>query len=1044
MANFEAERRIERRQLFNRLEEIQGTIFTHHKPLTHLERCVTGPGKGPEPIPESGWEPFEVMQRWGHLDQTTWFRMRATVTEEDAGKILVAIIRPCTYTHIPGLGNHDESGEGLAYVNGEPFQGIDRNHDFIVLSSKGKTGEVFEIALECTPQTRFDATHCFTCAEMAVMHQDAWDFYHDGAACLELIETLSPEDTLVRRLQTLLSDALYQVDLQHIGEKSFFASLHKAQRTLQTGLKAFEARPEQGVLTLMGHSHIDTAWLWPLRETRRKVGRTWSTVLRLLERYPDFVFAASQPALYRFAKENHPKLYAQIKKRAQQGRWDVCGASWVEQDNNVPSGEALVRQFLYGNRFYEQEFGLRSRTAWLPDAFGFPWSMPQIMKKCQIDYFFTTKISWSQFTEFPYGYFDWKGVDGTAIRAIMPQESYNGNPIPKHCIHQRESFQEKELLDEVPFPFGWGDGGGGPSPKMIEYAKRYENIYGVPRCQFGRIEDCFDRMAKEAEGKSLPVWNDELYLELHRGCQTTQAQTKKNNRTCEFLLQNTEFLATLALLHGGGYEQQALNEAWCIVLTNQFHDILPGSSITEVYEVAAKDYDRARALVQQAWVSAQTHLDAAIDTEGPGTPLMVFNPLSWMRTECVQVQMQLHETPFHIVAPDGAVVPSQKTAEGELLFLASAVPPKGYAVYHLVAGESENAPPTSQLKVSEKHLENDYLRIKIDKAGRFTSVYDKFEEREILPKGEKGNILQFFDDRPGSNDAWDIDHNFECCRWEAKTTERIEVVEKGPLRAVVRVVHKTDRSTITQDIILAADAVRVDVATHVDWYEKRTLLKVAFPVDILSPRATYHIQFGSIERNTHENTDWDRARFEVPAHHWADLSEGDYGVALLNDCKYGYDVKDNTLRLSLLRSPVDPDPHADEGEHTFTYALCPHGGDWREGVVQQGFELNQPLLAWSTKAHTGQLPPVYAFADIDVEHVILDTVKKAEDSNALILRLYESYGQRGKVNLSLGQTPLSAVECDMMEENEAPVEIKGNTLSFSIKPYEIRTFKITF
>lgn len=1041
MPHFEAERVMELRQIRNRVREIGEKIFTPRIPLGKVQCCVAGMGKGPEAIPKTGWKPFSLMQRWGGLDQTAWFKMTAVIPEEFKGQRVVALLRISDYSHMKGSGPADEGGEALAYVNGAPYQGIDRNHEFMVLTERAKGGEKFEIVLEACASTRFDLTHVFTVADLAVMNQEAWDFYWDGEVYLEVVEMLEGKSEERRRLQRLLMDAVFMVDLQHQDAPEFYSSLVRARRFLHKGLEAF---PSQGLgkLTLIGHSHIDTAWLWPLRETRRKVSRTWSTMLRLMEQYPEFVFAASQPELYMFAKENFPALWNGIRKRVKEGRWELCGASWVEEDNNVPSGEALVRQFLYGNRFYEREFGWRSRTAWLPDAFGYPWSLPQILKKCQIETFYTIKLSWSQFTKFPYGYFIWQGVDGTRIPSVMPPLNYNGNPLPAECRAQRVDFQQKELVDEMPFTFGWGDGGGGPTPKMIEYGKRLKNITGVPRCEFGRTEDCLARMHAGLAGKP-PVYNGELYLELHRGCQTTQGRTKRNNRKCEFLLQNAELLSSLAMLHGGRYDQRSFLDAWRILLTHQFHDILPGSSITEVYKDADKNYAIIRALANGVIEGAVNTITKSLDMSGPGTPVLVVNPLSWMRTDVAQVKMKLPRGAVHVLASDGTIAPSQRTALDTLLFETVAVPPLGYAVYHVVAGAAQSS-PAGMLRVSSKSIENDYLRIKLDDSGCFVSVYDKFEEREVLAPGKKGNVLQLFDDRPAANDAWDIDPNFDLKMWEPGKAESVEVLEEGPVRAVVRVVRRTEKSVFTQDIVLYALLPRVDVITHVDWHEKHTLLKAAFPVDVLSPRAAYHIQFATVERATHDNRDFDRGRFEVAAHHWADLSEGNYGVSLLNDCKYGYDVKGNTLRLSLLRSPVDPDPTADEGEHVFTYSLFPHGGDWRNGTVQQGFELNQPLLAFPLVSSKGRDTAVYAFASVDAENVIINTVKRAEDSKAIILRVYETYGQRGNATITFANAPKKITECDMMEENDVALKTKGASVTFYMKPYEIKTLKVVF
>lgn len=1046
MPHFDVDWDVEFMQLQQRLKELGALIFLPRQPVPELYACVTGKSKGPERAPKTGWKPFKVMGRWGGYDQTTWFRIMATVPKSFSGKRVVALIHPCAHTHITGIGPQPEAGEGLAYVNGKPYHGVDRAHGFVVLSEKARAGERFDIALECCPSTRYDATQVMTHADISVMNTDIWDLYWDGKVYLDLVLQLPKTGTLRRRLFSLLFEAMCMVDLQNTEAPSFPDSVTRARRFLRKGLKDFPAEPHAGSLTLIGHSHIDTAWLWPLRETRRKVGRTFATVLRLMELYPEFHFSASQPELYMFVKENYPELWKDIKRRVKEGRWEPCGATWVEQDSNVPCGESLVRQLLYGNRFYEREFGMRSRVAWLPDAFGYPWSLPQILVKAGIEAFHTIKISWSLYTKFPHSYFLWQGVDGTRIRAVMPPLNYNGDPTPEQCIKQWEGFSQKHLVREVPFSYGHGDGGGGPTPEMIEYGRRLANIAGAPRCSFGRTQDCFDRMRAYTDASELPVHNGELYLELHRGCQTTQARTKRNNRKCEWLLHDVEMFSALASLHGMQYDGETINKAWRILLTHQFHDILPGSSITEVYADADRHYATIRKMLMPLLDQAKAHLGggAAGEDGGAGTPIIVWNTLSWPRDDVASLAIKVPAGPWHIKNAEGQAMPSQKLDDKTILFEVRNVPALGGAQYRLVPGAAETD-VAAPLKITAKSLENAYVKVTLDAWGRFRRVYDKRTGRDVLAKGAAGNVLQLFDDRPAANDAWDIDFNFEAKAWEPGKAESIEVLESGPVRGVIRVVRKTRNSVFTQDITLYANSPRIEVNTHVDWHEKRCLLKVAFPVEVLSPRATYHIQFAAIERPTHTNTAFDHARFEVPAQHWADLSEADYGVSLLNDCKYAYDVRDNVLRLSLLRSPVDPDPHADEGEHRFTYALLPHQGDWRGDVVREGYQLNSPLHAWAVAAtsKTTLQPPL--LDGPDRAGVIIETIKKAEDSNALVIRLYEAHGGRGVTRLRFNHPVKSIAECNLMEEPVTPLELdKNNVLRFEIKPFEIRSFLVQY
>ena len=1042
MPHFDVDWKVEMMQLERRLRDVYRRVFALQQPMEPLYTCVTGGGKGPESIPKTGWRPFSVMERWGGYDQTTWFRMQVTLPKAFAGKRAVALLNPCAHSHVAGVGPHEESGEGLVYINGTPRQGIDRNHGFVVLAEKAKPGERHDIALECCPSTRFDSSHVFAQADMAIMHTPLWDFYWDGMAYLDLVRFLPEEDTARRRLFTLLFEAARMVAVDDDDDAALVASATKARTFLRRGLKDFPALPHSGTLGLIGHSHIDTAWLWPLRETKRKVGRTFATVLRLMEQYPEFYFSASQPELYMFVKEHYPALWKEIKRRARQGRWEPCGATWVEQDSNVPCGESLVRQLLYGNRFFEQEFGKRSTVAWLPDAFGFPWSLPQLFVRAGIETFHTIKISWSRYTRFPFGYFWWQGADGTRIRAVMPPVNYNGDPTPEQCARQWEEFQQKHLVDEVPFSFGFGDGGGGPTPKMIEYGRRYKTITGLPQCHFTRTEECFERMHAGTAPDALPVHNGELYLELHRACQTTQARTKRNNRKCEWLLHTAEWLCATAALYGKPYDRKTINAAWRILLTHQFHDILPGSSITEVYADADRNYAAIKDLLTPLVTDAQTFLATQIATDGEGTPIIVWNPLSWERDDVVLLQPPPSCDAFHVVAPDGTVMPSQRIETGAIIFEARRVPPLGHAVYRLMPGAAEAA--SGPLKATPRTLENRFVKVRLDNCGRFTRVFDKQAGREVLADGQRGNVLQLFEDRPAAHDAWDFDFNFEEVMDEPGKADTLEVVESGPVRAVVRVVRRTERSVFTQDITLYAARPRIDVNTHVDWQEKQRLLKVAFPVDVLTPKATYHIQFAAVERTTHKNTAFDHARFEVTGHHWADLSEAGYGVSLLNDCKYGYDVRDNVLRLSLLRAPLEPDPHADEGEHRFTYALLPHAGDWRTASVREGYELNAPLLGHTTHATPGPLPDVAPLAETDQPNVIVETVKQAEDSDALVVRLYEAHGARGMVSVRFGVPVAAVTECNLMEDPEEALTVTpDNVITFYIKPFQVRSFLVT-
>ena len=899
MANFERERSIEARQIRIRLEEIKSTFYALRLPIGPIQCRITGTGRGPERAPRRGWKPFEMHGRWGGLDQTWWFRMRAVIPPEMAGQPVVALIRP--------------GGQSVAYLNGEPAVGLDPNHDMITLTHRAKAGATFTIATESTVSTRYDQYDHFAYADLAVPQALPLAFWWDCSVVADILDQLAPDYTPRLHLLELLNRAVRTVDLQHKGQPAYFASLEKAQRILKKGLIDFQTSYGVGRLGVIGQSHLDTAWLWPLRETWRKCGRTFSNALDLLDRYPDFLFMATQPVQYEMTKRYFPELFERIRAYVKKRRWEPMGGMWVEPDCHIPSGESLVRQLLYGNRFFREEFGIHTRTAWLPDTFGEAWSLPQILKKAQIETFATVKINGKHFTEFPYGLFQWEGPDGSRVMGFVPPLAYNGFAEISEFPAKWAAFKQKDKVDEIPYTIGYGDGGGGPSMEMVERVNRLANIVGIPRCTFRFMQDTLDRMRAQCKMDDLPIWNGELYVEFHRGCQTSQARTKRNNRTCEFLLHEAEFLSSLALLLGRAYDQAGLNETWKEVLTNQFHDILPGSSIHEVYTQADLDYADIIRRITSIRDQARAFLIRQVNTQVDGIPVIVFNNLSWERSAVVSAQADL--PPGHLLVTDAAghELPHQRLDDRTLLFQTTPVPAYGYALHTIAARPDPVGPVPAGVVVSSKGMENAFIRIRLDDRGRLTRIYDKIARREVLAKGRRGNVLQLFDDRPADSSAWDIDHNFEETQWEPGPAASIEVLEAGPLRGRIRITHHIEESTLIQDIVLHTDSPRLDFRTRADWQHRQTLLKVAFPVEVRSPRATYEIPFATIERATHRNTEFDRARFEVPAHKWADLSEGDYGVSLLNDCKYGYDVKENVLRLALLRSPIYPDPLARPG-----------------------------------------------------------------------------------------------------------------------------------
>lgn len=1027
-------------KLEQRVAEVRERVVTDRQPLQHLQVAEGDPTK------ESVWRDLADGDRWGGHEGVTWFRARFVVPAQWSGRRL--------RVHVKASPGH---AEGLLYVDGNPTQGLDWAHPDALLTETAKARREYSLTLAVTtgyltPRGREFSQNTLVAAEVWAMDRDAEDFAFNAHVALEAAKTLPDSSPDRHTIINTLDEAFGLVDFCAPLADMFYESLRRANEVLKAKVyDALHAADRPSIL-FAGHSHIDVAWLWPLEETRRKCGRTFATVLSLMDQYPDYHFLQSQPQLYKYTKEDFPQVYERLCRRVAEGRWEATGGMWVEADTNVPSGESLVRQVLFGKRFFRQEFGVDNTLLWLPDVFGYTAALPQIIAKSGMEYFMTTKVSWNQWNKIPYDTFWWEGLDGSRvlthfITAPVPAgvlgtiATYNGNVELPQVQGTWADYKQKSINDTVLYAFGHGDGGGGPTREMLETLSRLKDFPGVPRCRQGKAEQFFADLAArlKASGAEVPVWKGELYFELHRGTYTTQARTKKNNRKSEVLYHDAELFSAWASLLGHPYPQQALNTGWETILLNQFHDVLPGSSIREVYEESERQFVDVQRAGLEARDSALRALASQVDLP-EDRALVVFNSLSWNRTDLATAMLDV-EGDFELLDEEGQPVAYQRVSEEEIVFIAT-VPACGYATYRLRAGRASEC--VSRLDATTEALENEFYRVALTPEGTISSLFDKQNQREVLAAGAMANAFQRFEDKPLAHDAWDIDLFYRQKMWTDGVTEDLRVIEAGPVRAGVEFKRRFSRSLITQRLFVYQGLPRIDFATEVDWHEKHVLLKVAFPVDVHSSRATYDIQFGNLERPTHWNTSWDWARFEVCAQKWADLSEGDYGVSLINDCKYGYDVKENLLRLTLLRSPESPDPKADEGLQEFTYALYPHAGDWRSGTVRRAYELNYPLVAVLESPHPGALPPSASFVTADCDNVIVETVKKAEDDESLILRIYECYNQRGEVTLTFSRNLAEACDCDLMEENRTPPACESNTFRTFVKPYEIKTFALKF
>jgi len=939
--------------------------------------------------------------------------------------------------------------EGMLCLDGAPRAGIDRFHTWTTLPSTGRHDLLLEF--NSVPWCFRDPAGLrefgqFDEARLVRVNRTVEGAYYDLQFLYEA-ETSEPNDRRRRRLHAILEGALLSIDLT-VPRSRFVADVEAMGRWLSEQLNRVGTDAEAGRICLTGHSHIDTAWLWPIRETIRKCGRTFSTACRLMEQFPDYVFSCSQPQLYAYTKRYFPKLYGEIRKWVKRGRWETTGAMWVEADCNTTSGEALVRQMLYGIAFFRREFGTRPRSLWLPDVFGYSAALPQILRRCGLPYFFTCKLHWQSRNAFPDHLFWWRGIDGSRVLAHVPliPNGYNSDPKPEWLRRSWNDFLQKAEYEEVLVPFGYGDGGGGATPGMLEFARRAGAFPGLPRCRQAGAEDYLAEAMRKA--KDLPTWDGELYLETHRGTYTTQGRTKRANRKNELRYRDAEILSVLASQFGGKVPIDDLLEGWHTILRHQFHDILPGSSIGEVYAETLADHGRIAAVGNRIIRRSLETIARQITPIGKGRTLCVFNSLGWTRSDLVRVPLPPKGPPITVLDAGGREVPSQvvRGAEGkpEAIFVADQVPSVGYTTFALrPRGRGMSADSGRGLRVSARSMENRCYRIELNSEGGITRLLDKRVGREVVAPGQVANDLQLFQDGPEEEAAWNVHDTFHKRRYpfEGKTTLR--VVERGPVRAVLRVTRRHRQTIIEQDVTLYDRLPRIDFVTRVDWRERQTMLKAAFPVDVLSTRATYEIQFGALDRPTHRNTSWEQEKFEVCAQRWADLSEGGYGVSLLNDCKYGHDVKDNVLRITLLRGPESPDPRADLGRHEFTYSLLPHPGDWRQGeTVRRAMELNVPMVAVVCRGGSGGLPASHSFLTIDGEGMVFETLKRAEDGRGWILRVYESHGGRGTVRVRCGIPIESVLECNLVEEDERKLRAKGGQITFLIKPYEVRTFRL--
>jgi alpha-mannosidase len=1021
---------------------IKDRIYSGAIPLKVEALEEAGEPVFPRRMPDGEFREFAVGEKWGEAWSTVWFRFSGTVPQEWTGKRVDARMR---LGYVAGEGF---TAEGMVWKGGKASRAINVNRADVPVVEVARGGEAVEFLVEAASNPNIRAwapygdpepardvpLYVLEQAELGCFNAEAFELHQDLSVAYGVMMTLTEETPRRGQLLRACNEA---VNILDPADPATYAAARETLREVLAKRNGGTAHQ----ISAVGHAHIDTAWLWPLRETIRKCARTFATQLAYMREHPEFVFCCSQAQHYAWMKSYYPEIFNEIREAVQRGQWEPVGSMWVETDCNIPSGESIVRQILHGKNFFLDEFGIETRDCWLPDVFGYSGAMPQILRQAGIDSFLTQKISWNQFNDFPHHTFLWEGIDGSRVFShFPPADTYNGTFEPKELAYAARNFKEHDRASRSLYLYGHGDGGGGPTLGMLAAAARLGDFEGLPKVT---LEKAADFIAKaKADAIDLPVWVGELYLELHRGTYTTQARNKKGNRKSEVLLREAEFFDVLAGRtayevkpgvvedHRACYDVISrrvatppayLERAWKLLLLNQFHDIIPGSSIGRVYQDCVSDYAAIFQLARAVIEPARHVVAGRIDTSGAARPVIAFNTAPFPRNEVVSL---CDGTPIHIE-----------------------VPASGYAV----VDAAEHRPVASYahpVEIIERNrvvaIDNGMVRVIIERAtGHVRSIRDHRSDREVLEPGRAGNIFQLHRDLPNNYDAWDVEAFYMETGEEIGGVAEIEICEQTELRATVRVERCFGASSIVQHIGLCAGSARIDFDTDIEWREAHKFLKVAFPVNVRSPRATYEIQYGHVERPTNWNTSWDVARFEVCAQRWADLSEGDYGVALLNDCKYGYDIHGNVMRLSLLRAPTAPDANADQGRHEFVYALLPHGGDFRKGgVIEHACALNMPLHLVEAEPHNGALPARRSFFEVDRVGVFIEAVKHAEREEAVIVRFYEAHGTRGQVVLATTLPVKHAFRADLMERSGAPVECAGGEIRFTVKPFEIVTLKL--
>ncbi|WP_125768578.1 alpha-mannosidase [Lapidilactobacillus wuchangensis] len=989
----------------------------------------------------ANWQRISLNDAWQGRDSYYWLKFTISIPALKPNQRFVL------HLDLGRTGGGNNSGfESLMFVNDEPFQAIDSNHQDAFFNDKFKSQKL-EIkimlwsGLEGGGPQQIQHYNLKKVSN-GILNDTVRDCYAYLKLIAQTIEELDDDEPLKYDYIKLIDAAFAQFFWEDISNSQLTQDCQFVLESIKTFIKTHPHQKKDFQISAVGHTHIDVAWLWRLRHTREKTVRSFTTVLQLMKMYPDYKFFHSTPQVYEFVKEDYPDIYAQIKQRVKEGRWEADGGTWLEPDTNIPSGEALTRQFLYGTQFFENEFNSKQTVLWLPDVFGYSWSLPQIMRGFNIKNFMTTKISWNDTNRMPHDTFIWEGIDGSKVLTHFitttddqsnyrdPSKwmyTYNGEITPHTVLGTYHVYADKIYNNDLLLAYGHGDGGGGSTKEMIENIEIINQLPGLPRVSNTRVDDYFTRLRNNIKNSHLTLanWNGELYLEFHRGTYTSQARVKQQNRQLEFALRNLEILYTQAMIQQDVvYPMTQINGLWTMVLRNQFHDILPGSAISEVYDDNKIEYQNGFDQIAEL----NRKLQAIPSGDNKRNSYHIRNTNAWTVTNFVTID---EPEQGHFVDEKQNILPMQRLNDQAIVEVT--VPAlSAINVYFIADDESDNV--SAPVKVTGS-LQNDDYRISWNPQGQITEIYDLRYQRQALVLGEPSNQLTVYEDRPLEYDNWNIDKDYVEKAIQLKA-DSIELGSQGPLQKSVVFKYHFGDSLIAQEVVLRDDR-RIDFKTHLDWHEHQQLLRTNFKVNVIANEASYDIQYGNVKRSTADNTSWDSAKFETVGHKWADLSQRDYGVALLNDAKYGYSIKKNNLSLSLLKSGIYPDTNADQGKFDFTYSILPHKGDFVEGMVEpSATELNNPLILEKGLGKIAE--PLFKF-NCDVP-VIVDAIKLSENKKSIILRFHEYSGQDTKVMVKPTFKFNLAKKAKLNEDLEQElISDKDDDYSIQLTPYQVMT-----